>query len=69
MKNEGRGPTMGEVGGEKRREQRGECGEVGGRSVGKDAHPLHPTAAQRSASVRLIQSDQVWTPSPINPGM
>ena len=36
---------------------------------GKDAHPLHPTAAQGSSAVRLIQSDQVWTPSPINPGM
>lgn len=36
---------------------------------GKDAHPLYPTTAQRSASARLIQSDQVWTPSPINPGM
>lgn len=36
---------------------------------GKDAHPLYPTTAQGSASARLIQSDQVWTPSPINPGM
>lgn len=35
----------------------------------KDVHPLHPTAAQGSASARLIQSNQVWTPSPINPGM
>ncbi len=42
---------------------------AGGVVGGEDAHPLHPTAAQGSASARLIQSDQVWTPSPINPGM
>lgn len=42
------------------------CGYVG---VGcKDAHLLHRTGAQGSASARRIQSYWVWTPSPINPG-
>lgn len=52
-----------------RREVEGEESEGKWGLVGKDAHPLYPTAAQGSASARLIQSDQVWTPSPINPGM
>lgn len=49
------------------RRERGEV--MPGVGGDKDAHPLRPTAAQGSALARLIQSDQVWTPSPINPGM
>lgn len=58
--------SVGEESG-RRREWRKKCGRWGW--CGMYAHPLHPTAAQGSASARLIQSDQVWTPSPINPGM